>query len=256
MQLANVVGPIPPALSSLFPGVKPTLELFPGSENWSHAHQDVGFVTERHNWQGGKAPQYNMCCPKYFANFRTNLRGGKFSVVHIATECATFSTAPGDLYRTMDDPLGKHHGLVNDRPHVRLKTQQATLYGENSLVAFEDADSGGSIVTLEQPLGTRLLALPKASRIQQRLNDGTLFLFKTSYCRFGKPFRGTRIILTNTKEYASLQRPCRCKAKHKTILAFHATKTTAANSYPRPLCRLWAKVSHDIVVSKRNMKHG
>ncbi len=120
MQLANVFGPIPPALPSLLPGVKPTLELFPGSENWSHAHQDVGFVTERHNWQGGKAPQYDMCCPKYAANLRTNLRGGKFSVVHIATECTIFSTAPGDLYRTIDDPLGKHHGLVNDHPHVRL----------------------------------------------------------------------------------------------------------------------------------------
>ncbi len=234
MPLANVFAPIPRSLpmSMSLLGVKPTLELFPGSEHWSQAHENIGFVTNRHNWQNGSAPQYNMCSPKYFGSLRTDVRAGKFSVVHIGTECTTFSTAPGPLYRTMADPLGKCHGLINASEVVRTKTANATVYGENSLVAFEDADSGGSIASLEQPLGTRLLALPKGERIRQRLQDGTLFLFKTSYCRFGKKFRGTRIILTNTAEHAALQRPCKCKQKHAPILAFHQNEDNRSKRLP------------------------
>ena len=248
-QLLRFGKALPPPLTSKL-SCKPALELFPGSESWSSAHSAAGFSTVVHNWKNGACPDFDMCDDAYFSGrLMPSLHRRTFSAVHIGCECTTFSTATGGLYRTFDDPLGTYHGLAHSDQRVRDKTLSGTKYGTNSLNAFEAADAAGSLTSLEQPLGSSLLELPAGANIKRRIAAGSLYLFKTSYCRWGRRFRGTRMIITNCKALEALERSC-CHSSHSTILAFHATDTKNANSYPKRLVRAWAAITRMVVTSK------
>ena len=82
------------------PSLGETLELFLGAGTWSAAPGTVGFVPAGENWDADKTK--DMVDADYLDNvLLPAVTSKRVRAVHIAVECARYSTMMRVLYRTM-----------------------------------------------------------------------------------------------------------------------------------------------------------
>ena len=231
-----------------------TLELFPGCKAWSKAHCKRGSKATWHCWD--ENPEYNMACDKYvhsqlipLIRSRSPRRGRKrkFSAMHVGLECTTYSTMTANLYRTKDEP--EMSARCKLCPKRVAKVENANRYTDHAIDAFDAACAVGTMASLEQPKGSRLFFKKRMAPINAKIKAGTLWRIETSYCRWGRKFRGTSVIVANYPEIQGLTRPC-IHDRHAGILAGHSIPTKEANPYPTQMCNCWAKLTVQALLAR------
>ena len=224
-----------------------TLELFPGSGGWSTALSKVGFTPEVEDWALDNTK--DMSDVKYVnGRLIPMISSKKYAAVHIATECTTHSTMTGKLYRTMEEPDGTQVALADAKigPIVLNANKQV----EHSVKAFIASDDSGALTSLENPKGSRLFATTAMKPLMARVLAGELYLIETSYCMWGRKFRGTRWIISNYPELQALAKQCKHSC-HEGILAGHSIPTKQANPYPPRMCAAWAAIIQSVVLARK-----
>ena len=229
-----------------------TLELFPGSKHWSLAHKEAGFKAQWHCWH--EDPKFDMTDPSYVYNDLIPMivkppphRKRRFVSLQIGIECTTYSTMTGSIYRTKCEPEGTSQALAH--PRRGPKVRNANLYSDHGIDAWLAADSVGTFASIENPQGSRLWHTKRMKPLMQRVSEGSLWLCKTSFCKWGRPFRGTRWVLANYPEIMMIERHC-THTTHAGILAAHSIPTQEANPYPKALCRQWAQITKLAMASR------
>ena len=229
-----------------------TFELFPGCKAWSKAHGKIGFRPTWHCWQ--ENPEFNMACKKYTRSqliplIKSRRRGRKrtFAAMHIGLECTTYSTMTANLYRTKEEP--EMSARCKLCPKRMAKVENANRYTDNAMDAFDAGCEEGTLSSFEQPKGTRLFFKKRMAPIMAKIKEGTLWRIETSYCRWGRKFRGTRVIVANYPEIQELARPC-THDRHAGFLAAHSIPTKEANPYPTQMCNCWAKLTLKALIAR------
>ncbi len=151
----------------------PTLELFPGSAVWTKAHNRIGWKrNDVHDWAEGACPEFDMTGGSYVDGLIGGFRQKTWSAGHIATECTTFSTMTGCIYRTGSEPVGTQQCLSRQDAKTDA-CLAANTYAENSIDCFLAGDESGAIMSLENPKGSRFWKLPKAAILHERIAAGS-----------------------------------------------------------------------------------
>ena len=226
-----------------------TLELFPGVGGWSTALSKVGFTPDVEDWALDNTK--DMSDEKYVDGcLLPMISSKKYKAVHIATECTTHSTMTGKMYRTMDEPDGTQEALSDAT--IAPIVLNANKQGKHSVKAFLASESSGALTSLENPKGSRLFATTYMKPLMARVLTGELYLTETSYCMWGRKFRGTRWIISNYPELQCLAKQCK-HSLHEGILAGHSVPTKQANPYPPRMCTAWAAIiQHAVLARKRH----
>ena len=219
-----------------------------GSANFSKELISLGWEMHGHDLLlDAKA---NVLNKELQLKYKHAILSGHFSVVHLGTECRTFSSAANPPYRQRGKWItGWPQNLrTKKRQHICKQGNDLALF---SLQVMKWCDQSGTICSLENPRTSMIWEFDEFGTVYA---GGKCAWHKTHlmYCAYGRPYQKKTTILCNTIGLLNrLDRGCCGSKTHTQTLKGHCwdvrkkrwlRRTSAASPYPPRMRKLWASL--------------
>ena len=235
------------------------LELFAGSGGLSQAVRNLGHAVISFEITSG--PQFDLTNHNVIHTVLSWIKGGLVVGLWCGTPCTTWSRArrggngPGPL-RNNDNLFGLPNPSPCDAEKIRVGNK--TMYATSRLIAC--AIKLSIPVILENPATSMLWLAPPIKKLCERVSCYNHIL---DFCSFGTPWRKrTRFAIWNCLHLDLLlghkcsSRKGMCDFSGNQHVRLEGCKdgkflTHAAQSYPKKLCQLFARIIHHTIRSSQ-----